>query len=41
MENHPAAEIDEMAPRFVVDGDEKSAVGGDGNAGDVGRALAW
>lgn len=41
MENHPAAEIDEMTARFVVHGNEKSAIGGDGDSRDVGRALAW
>lgn len=36
-----AAEVDEEAAAVVVDGDEEDAVGGDGEAGDVGGGLDW
>lgn len=34
-----AAEVDELAAVSVVDGKEEGAIGGDGDAGDVGGGL--
>lgn len=39
VEEGAAAEVDELAAIAVVDGEEERAVGGDGDAADVGGGL--
>lgn len=39
MEKSAAAEVDEEAAIIFVDGKEEGAIGGDGDAGDVGGGL--
>ena len=41
MENGTAAEVDEEAAGVLVDGQEEDAVGGGGDAGNVGGRLEW
>ena len=41
MEYDAAADVDEEAAGVFVDGQEEDAVGGRGNAGNVGGRLAW